>query len=176
VPVVLVVGILHRESLFASAHNDCPLFVIGLADNQSDVRLLFYDEDALLGYGDDVDLLDSVTPVHIDVFKDNPFAYGLDVVGREVLADMPDNLVLEEPYAKDNRGEDCGSGVENCHIAGVLERGALSGIYKKLQKASLLTSPTCLFILQPYFENPCDCGIDQLVRTCIRDGAHQPSC
>lgn len=32
-----------------------------------------------------------------------------------------------------------------------------------------MTLPTCLFILQPYFENPCDCGIDQLVRTCIRD-------
>ena len=51
-------------------------------------------------------LLDPVTPVHIDVFKDNPFAYGLDVFCREVLADMPNNLVLEEPHAKDYRRED----------------------------------------------------------------------
>ena len=106
VPEVLVVRILHRELLFAPAHDDSPLLVIGLADNQSDVRLLLYDEDALLGYGDDVYLLDSVAPVHVDVFEDNPLACGLDVVCRIVLADMPDNLVLEEPYAKDNRTED----------------------------------------------------------------------
>ena len=92
-----MVRIFHRESLFASGHKDCPLFVIGAADNQPDVRLLFYDEYALLGYGNDVYLLDSVAPVHINVFKDNPLAYGLDVVCRIVLADMPDNLVLEEP-------------------------------------------------------------------------------
>lgn len=102
---VLVVGILHRELLLAPAHDDCPLLVIGLADNQPNVRLLFYDEDALLGYGDDVYLLDSVAPVHVDVFEDNSLAYGLDVVCRIVLADMPDNLVLKEPHAKDNNTE-----------------------------------------------------------------------
>lgn len=106
VPVVLVVGIFHRELLFSPVHDYCPLLVVGAADNQPDVRLLFYDEDALLGYGDDVDLLDSVAPVHIDVFKDNPSAHGLDIVCREVFADMPDNLVLEEPHAKNNCGED----------------------------------------------------------------------
>lgn len=116
-PVVLVVGILHRELLFAPAHDDCPLLVIGLADNQPDVRLLFYDEDALLGYGDDIYLLDSVAPVHIDVLEDNPLAYGLDVVCRIVLADMPDNLVLEEPYAKDNRTED---DYKRYHVIGFL--------------------------------------------------------
>ena len=105
-PVVLMVGIFHRELLFAPIDDDGPLFVISAADNQADVRLLFYDKDALLGYGDNVDLLDPVTPVHIDVFKDYPFAYGLDVVCREVFADMPDNLVLEEPHAKDYRRED----------------------------------------------------------------------
>ena len=105
-PVVLVVGIFHRELLFAPVDDDCPLFVVGTADDQPDVRLLFYDKDALFGYGDDVDLLDPVTPVHIDVFKDNSLAYGLDVFCREVLADMPDNLVLEEPHTKDYRRED----------------------------------------------------------------------
>lgn len=124
VPVILMVGILHREPLFTPAHNDCPLFVIGTADNQPDVCFLFYDEDALLGYGDDVYLLDSVAPVHIDIFKDNPFAYGLDVICRKVLADMPDNLVLEEPHEKDNRSE---NDKNRYHVTGLLDyRGVLN--------------------------------------------------
>ncbi|MBR6125906.1 hypothetical protein IKQ19_20315 [Candidatus Saccharibacteria bacterium] len=67
-------------------------------------------------------MLDSVTPVHIDVFKDYPFAYGLDVIRRIVLADMPDNLVLKEPHAKDN----CCQNEENgYHFTGFLGFGGV---------------------------------------------------
>ena len=105
-PVVLVVRILHRVFLFASARDYRPLLVVGVADNQPDVCLLFYDEDAFLGHGDNVDLLYAMTPFHIDIPEDGSLADGADSVCRVFLADVPDNLVLEEPHAKDNRAED----------------------------------------------------------------------
>ena len=105
-PVVLVVRILHRVFLFAPARDYCPLLVVGVADNQPDVCLLFYDEDAFLGHGDNVDLLYAMAPFHIDIPEDCALADGADSVCRVLLADVPDNLVLEEPHAKDNRGED----------------------------------------------------------------------
>ena len=105
-PVILVMRIGHCESFLAAIQDDLPLFVVGVPHDEPDACLFLYDENAFLCYGDDVDLLDPVTPIHIDVFKDNPFAYGRDVFCREILADMPDNLVLEEPHAKDYRRED----------------------------------------------------------------------
>lgn len=103
-PVVLVVRILHRVFLFAPAHDYRPLLVVGAADNQSDVCLLFYDEDAFLGHGDNVDLLYAMASFHIDIPEDGALADGADSVCRVLLADVSDNLILEEPHAKDNSG------------------------------------------------------------------------
>ena len=69
-PVVLVVRILHRVFLFAPARDYRPLLVVSVADNQPDVCLLFYDEDAFLGHGDNVDLLYAMAPFHIDIPED----------------------------------------------------------------------------------------------------------
>ena len=104
-PVVLVVRILHRVLLFAPAHDYRPLFIVGAADNQPDVCLLFYNEDAFLGYGDNVNLLYAVAPFRIDIPEDGSLADGADSVCRVFLADVPDNLVLEEPHAKDDNTE-----------------------------------------------------------------------
>ncbi len=104
-PVILVVRILHRVLLFAPAYDYRPLLVVGAADNQPDVCLLFYDEDAFLGHGDNVDLLYAVAPFHIDIPEDGSLADGADSVCRVLLADVPDNLVLEEPHAKDKNTE-----------------------------------------------------------------------
>lgn len=104
-PVILVVRILHRVFLFAPARDYRPLLVVSVADNQPDVCLLFYDEDAFLGRGDNVDLLYAMAPFHIDIPEDGSLADGADSVCRVLLADVPDNLVLEEPHAKDNSTE-----------------------------------------------------------------------
>ena len=81
------------------------MFVVGVADNQPDVCLLFYDEDSFLGHGDNVDLLYAVAPFHIDIPEDGALADGADSVCCVLLADVPDNLVLEEPHAKDKNTE-----------------------------------------------------------------------
>lgn len=104
-PVILVVRILHRVFLFAPARDYCPLLVVGAADNQPDVCLLFYDEDAFLGHGDNVDLLYAMAPFHVDIPEDGSLADGADSVCRVLLADVPDNLVLKEPHAKDKNTE-----------------------------------------------------------------------
>ena len=104
-PVILVVRILHRVLLFAPAHDYRPLLIVGAADNQPDVCLLFYDEDAFLGHGDNVDLLYAMAPFHVDIPEDGSLADGADSVCRVLLADVPDNLVLEEPHAKDKNTE-----------------------------------------------------------------------
>lgn len=104
-PVILVVRILHRVLLFAPAHDYCPLLVVGAADNQPDVCLLFYDEDAFLGHGDNVDLLYAVAPLHIDIPEDDALGDCLDSFCGVLLADVSHNLVLEEPHAKDDSTE-----------------------------------------------------------------------
>ena len=101
-PVILVVRIFHRESFLAADHDDLPLLVARIPDDEPDVCLLFYDEDAFLGHGDNVDLLYAMAPFHIDIPEDCALADGADSVCRVLLADVPDNLVLEEPHAKDN--------------------------------------------------------------------------
>ena len=104
-PVILVVRILHRVLLFAPAHDYRPLLVVGAADNQPDVCLLFYDEDAFLCHGDDVDLLYAVAPFRINIPEDDALGDCLDSFCGVFLADVSHNLVLEEPHAKDNNTE-----------------------------------------------------------------------
>ena len=105
-PVILVMGISHCESFLAAIQDDLPLFVVGAPHDEPDACLFLYDENAFLCYGDDVDLLYAMAPFHIDIPEDGSLADGTDSVCRVFLADMPDNLVLKEPHAKDYRRED----------------------------------------------------------------------
>ena len=104
-PVILVVRILHRVFLFAPARDYCPLLVVGAADNQPDVCLFLYDEDAFFGYGDDVDLLYAVAPVYIDIPEYGALGDCPDSFRGMLLADVSHNLVLEQPHAKDDGTE-----------------------------------------------------------------------
>lgn len=101
-PVILVMGISHCESFLAAIQDDLPLLVIGAPHDEPDACLFLYDENAFLCHGDNVDLLYAMAPFHIDIPEDGSLADGTDSVCRVFLADVPDNLVLEEPHAKDD--------------------------------------------------------------------------
>ena len=100
-----MVGIFHREFLFATIQDDLPLFVVAAPHDEPDACLFLYDENALLCHGDDVDLLYAVAPFRINIPEDNALGDDLDSFCGVFLADVSHNLVLEEPHAKDNNTE-----------------------------------------------------------------------
>ena len=69
--------IFHQMHLSTIVINS-PQFIISATDNQTAKRFLFYNENTFFSHRDNIDLLDTMTPVNIYISKDNSIAYSFD--------------------------------------------------------------------------------------------------